>query len=293
MALELNENNETALYIKGICLFLSGNAKEAKTFFLKSEKLTSAEPIKRWLRKCDAEIENHVFDIRDNQQNVGLNVQNAGSKIQNAGSDQQNAGSDQQNAGSDQQNAGSPKYDWTQIGDELRITVHVTDITEDQVTTELQQRSVLIKINSKIVEINDLFDNIRTDYSTKNISSNSVIIQLKKENQNIYWPSLQRASGMLKKPQSAYSTKKDWNVIDHEIEEEMKSDKPEGEAALNNLFKEIYSKSDPDTRRAMIKSFQTSGGTVLSTNWKEVSDQDYDKTIQAPEGLQVKRWNEN
>lgn len=30
--------------------------------------------------------------------------------------------------------------------------------------------------------------------------------------------------------------------------------------------------ADEDTRRAMVKSFQTSGGTVLSTNWDEVCE---------------------
>ena len=40
----------------------------------------------------------------------------------------------------------------------------------------------------------------------------------------------------------------------------------------------------------MVKSFQTSGGTVLSTNWGEVAAKDYEKERQAPKGQEWKNW---
>ncbi|PYI12160.1 CS-domain-containing protein [Aspergillus sclerotiicarbonarius CBS 121057] len=40
---------------------------------------------------------------------------------------------------------------------------------------------------------------------------------------------------------------------------------------VDGFFKKLYANADPDTRRAMMKSYVESQGTSLSTNWDEVS----------------------
>lgn len=69
--------------------------------------------------------------------------------------------------------------------------------------------------------------------------------------------------------QSAWKpfTKKNWDVIIDEFEKEEGKDQ-----GVNELFKQIYESGNEDVRRAMNKSFQESGGTVLSTNWSNVAD---------------------
>ncbi|KAI2496445.1 SGS domain [Fragilaria crotonensis] len=87
-----------------------------------------------------------------------------------------------------------------------------------------------------------------------------------------------------------YSSHRDWDAIERNLKEQEKQEKPQGEEAMNALFQQIYAKADPDTQRAMIKSYQTSGGTVLSTNWGEVKEKDYEKEREAPKGMEWKTW---
>lgn len=83
-----------------------------------------------------------------------------------------------------------------------------------------------------------------------------------------------------------YASSKDWNKIEKDILQQVEDDSD----PTNRLFQTIYANADEDTKRAMIKSYQTSGGTVLSTNWKEVKDADYEKERIAPKGMEWKNW---
>jgi len=82
------------------------------------------------------------------------------------------------------------------------------------------------------------------------------------------------------------SSKKATNWEKIAVDEE----KLEGDAALNSVFQQIYKNADDDQRRAMMKSYQESGGTVLSTNWKEVGAGEVKGS--PPAGLEMKQWSD-
>lgn len=66
---------------------------------------------------------------------------------------------------------------------------------------------------------------------------------------------------------------KDWDKIVREAEAE---DAKNSKSSVDAFFQQIYADASEEQRRAMVKSFQTSGGSVLSTNWAEVATADYE-----------------
>ena len=88
--------------------------------------------------------------------------------------------------------------------------------------------------------------------------------------------------------------RKNWDTVTTKI---LDSEKPKssaddpnvsGDSTLNEFFQNLFSNADDDTKRAMMKSFQESGGTALSTNWEDVKKAPV--PIKPPSGSESRKW---
>ena len=90
-------------------------------------------------------------------------------------------------------------------------------------------------------------------------------------------------------PTSSKSGPKNWDKLADDLtakkkgkrdskgsEEEDDADSDYGGDAVDGFFKKLYKGADDDTRRAMMKSFQESNGTALSTDWRDVGKRHVD-----------------
>ncbi len=194
-------------------------------------------------------------------------------------------------------------YNWIQTG---------TNITVD-ITSNHNLNAYDIKINKKSIEFIDkkegtlkytinLTNGIIVEKSSYKITSAMKCkLELQKEVENFNWVNLEvnKDDNSLNNPKdkvvhgyypSSSKVKKDWSQLDKEIDEQEKEDATkDGNEGMWRLFRDIYAKGNEETRRAMIKSFQTSGGTVLSTNWNEVKDKDYEGKDR-PEAPKGQEW---
>ena len=195
-----------------------------------------------------------------------------------------------------------PKYQYYQSDTVMTISILEKNASPDQLTVDFQPDKLTVLFEKEgtsfTVISGNLFALVNIEKCKVVYKDEKVLIKLRKVEQN-EWDDL---FGKAKKEPSqsnnvsetsknrAYASHKDWNAIERDIAMEEENEKPEGDAAVNKLFSDIYKNANDDTRRAMIKSFQTSGGTCLSTNWDEVSKTDYEKKRVAPKGSEWKTW---
>jgi len=192
------------------------------------------------------------------------------------------------------------KYDWYQTETHVIVEVRIKGLKSEDVSVDFHDAS--LSVTAKLVvgsdyslEI-DLAHPIVPDQSTYKIMSTKLEIKMRKK-EAVRWAALEGdgsapVAGASLPPSNTglkapYTSGRDWNKVEKALEKEI-DEKKEGEAALNEMFQKIYSDASDDVKKAMNKSFQESGGTVLSTNWSEIGKEKVD--VKPPDGMEYRKW---
>merc|ERR1712129_572289 len=191
----------------------------------------------------------------------------------------------------------SIRESWYQSDTNISFILNAKNMNEKDISITYTEQSVVIELKLKngtsYTRNIELFANIAPEKCSYSMNKYKITVVLVPASGG-KWESLERVlddgkeHSMISGP---WNSKKDWNKVDEYATKELEKERPEGDEALQSLFSKIYGDADDDAKRAMMKSFQTSGGTVLSTNWKDVKDKDYEgKDKVSPTGQDVEKW---
>jgi suppressor of G2 allele of SKP1 len=199
------------------------------------------------------------------------------------------------------------RHEWFQTETHVTVSIFIKNARKEDVSVDIEKKSLNVSVKnassgSEVQVDFDLADNVVPEDSKFEVLSTKIEIKMKKE-KTARWKSLEdtgngpavQAWDVTAAPNKASAAKlypsskgdKNWDKIGSDEPE----DKLEGDAALNKVFKDIYSNASEEQRRAMMKSFYESGGTVLSTNWDEVGKAPVKGS--PPDGLEMHKWNED
>ncbi|KAI3614762.1 hypothetical protein CBS9595_004033 [Malassezia furfur] len=182
------------------------------------------------------------------------------------------------------------RHDYYQTDAQLTLTVYAKAQAQDKVDVRVHGNELLVRLTDGTELRFALYAPVHPAPAVHVFSTKLEIVLTKAAPGT--WPALEgtgaaapvpTAPAPAAAPSAAPRARSKWDAL--EVEEEA----PAGaDAELNAFFKKLYADADDDTRRAMMKSFQESNGTALSTNWAEVSKKKTE--TRAPAGMVAKNY---
>lgn len=187
--------------------------------------------------------------------------------------------------------------DWYQSNEEVTVTIYAKGVKEETLKVEFEPRRVSVCFpgadsSEYNYNLDPLYGTIDVERSKYKIYSTKLEISLHKATAG-KWATLEGDGTTDSVPVAAStggglsyptSSKKAVNWANFKVDEEevKEDDNPE------NFFAKLYKDVDDDTKRAMMKSYVESNGTVLTTNWSEAKDKQFETS--PPEGMEAKKW---
>lgn len=190
------------------------------------------------------------------------------------------------------------RTDWYQLSESTIIEIYAKNLTQAKVKVEFGNTWLLVDFPTGSgleyhYSIEQLFAPIDTTRCKVNVLSTKVEIILGKlEPSN--WESLDAPQFSLNDdntsskefpPALKYPTslKKGTDWLALKLEDDTNGDNDTGD-----FFSKLYKDVDEDSRRAIMKSYVESNGTVLTTNWDEAKLKTFETS--PPEGMVPKKW---
>lgn len=177
-------------------------------------------------------------------------------------------------------------YSWYQTDEKVVMEIKKQVSGPQHIKIVFDNKQVLLKMRDKFDHLSDgvvaLFAEIQPAQSKFTLGLLSVTLEMPKKKSHEPWPRLEMSSFEAETFQgpkpignvqgvesgsyypSSSRVKKDWSKLDKELEKDLKKEGAldEGDPSMK-FFREIFANADPETQKAMMKSYQTSGGTVL------------------------------
>ncbi|KAN0061944.1 Cochaperone protein [Thecaphora frezii] len=212
-----------------------------------------------------------------------------------------------------------PRFDFYQTDTSVTVSVFVKGASEQDVSVDIGDRSLSVKVklpaagSETALVIDPLYSAVNKVASSYKLFSTKIDIVLNKAHPGVQWKKLEADSSNINaattpaytavatnvvasssapssstSAASAQPRRSKWDTL--QLDDDDATEGADAEADINKFFQKLYADADEDTKRAMLKSYQESGGTTLSTDWSKVGQSKVE--TRPPEGMIAKRWDE-
>ncbi|GMR42477.1 hypothetical protein PMAYCL1PPCAC_12672, partial [Pristionchus mayeri] len=180
-------------------------------------------------------------------------------------------------------------HDMFQTDSLVTLTIFKKGCSLETCKVSFCSREMTVREGEEVIFTGVLGGEVKKDHITLKVTPSKVEVGMPKVVAG-------RWSDLLEKKEEGESSegirveggKKNWDKIEKEAVKEEEEEEVSGDAAVQRMFKKIYGDADDDVKKAMMKSYQESGGTVLSTNWAEIRSKKTE--VKPPDSMEYKKF---